>query len=261
MTTFLSVAYLFAEGSVLGWCIELIFRRFIDPDNVKKKWVNPGFLTGPYLPLYGFVLIMLYSMRRMENYLPIENTFLRKAALFLLMALFITIFEFETGYIFIIKLKIVLWDYTGYFGNVMAIICPLYSFYWCLLSLFYCLVLDPAVAFLIEKQKELPQMSFFLGMFYGIFLIDLAISVKNLINLSEFAWKHNILIRIDEFREQIQNFRIGNRQKHIFFQPMRFTDTMSASLERYREFLSKVKPKAIQQKISDRRARKDEKEQ
>ena len=239
MTLFLSTAFLFAGGSVLGWWIELIFRRFIDPDNVEKKWVNPGFLTGPYLPLYGFVLILLYGMCRLEHFIPIDNIYIRKIVLFISMALCITLLELFTGLIFIVKLKIVLWDYTGYFGNFMNIICPLYSFYWCLLSLFYCIVLDPAVCYLVDKQKQLPQSSFFIGLFYGIFLIDLLISVKNIISISEFAWKNNILVRIDELRENIQSFR----QKRLFFLPMRFTDTMNSSLEHYREFLAKVKPK------------------
>ncbi|MGN0035225.1 MAG: hypothetical protein ACI364_05820 [Coriobacteriales bacterium] len=34
--------------------MELFFRRFISSNNPQRKWINPGFLAGPYLPLYGF---------------------------------------------------------------------------------------------------------------------------------------------------------------------------------------------------------------
>ena len=42
----LVMAFLFFVGSVLGWCTEVLFRRVF----TAKKWINPGFLTGPYLP-------------------------------------------------------------------------------------------------------------------------------------------------------------------------------------------------------------------
>ena len=52
------ISTLFVIGSLLGWVIELFFRRFVS----QKKWMNPGFLTGPYLPIYGFGVIVLYGV-------------------------------------------------------------------------------------------------------------------------------------------------------------------------------------------------------
>ena len=43
MTVFLQIVFIFYLGSTFGWTIELFFRRI-----VHKKWVNPGFLIGPY---------------------------------------------------------------------------------------------------------------------------------------------------------------------------------------------------------------------
>ena len=51
MTVFLQIVFIFYLGSTFGWTIELFFRRI-----VHKKWVNPGFLIGSYLPIYGFGL-------------------------------------------------------------------------------------------------------------------------------------------------------------------------------------------------------------
>ena len=63
MNIFLTIAFLFAVGSILGWCLEVLFRHF-----VTHKWLNPGFLIGPYLPLYGFSLSVLYLLARLEPY-------------------------------------------------------------------------------------------------------------------------------------------------------------------------------------------------
>lgn len=48
MNFFLAMAFLFFVGSILGWGIELVFRRI-----VHHKWINPGFCIGPYVPIYG----------------------------------------------------------------------------------------------------------------------------------------------------------------------------------------------------------------
>jgi len=44
MSIFLILAFLFTVGSFLGWCLEIVFRRI-----TSKKFVNPGFLSGPWL--------------------------------------------------------------------------------------------------------------------------------------------------------------------------------------------------------------------
>ena len=52
------ISTLFVIGSLFGWVLELFFRRFVS----QKKWMNPGFLTGPYLPIYGFGVAVLYGV-------------------------------------------------------------------------------------------------------------------------------------------------------------------------------------------------------
>ena len=125
MKFFLIPAFLFFIGSLAGWCIEVLFRRFFSA----KKWINPGFLTGPYLPLYGFSLCILYCMASMEIAIPIETLWLKRLVLFVLMSLCITLVEYAAGLIFIKRMKIKLWDYSDRRGNINGIICPLFSFF------------------------------------------------------------------------------------------------------------------------------------
>ena len=67
MNILLIFACLFAVGSFLGWGLEVLFRGC-----VSKKWINPGFLTGPYLPIYGFSLCVLYLLTMLEEYIPLS---------------------------------------------------------------------------------------------------------------------------------------------------------------------------------------------
>ena len=51
MSLFLTLADLFFIGSVFGWVLELLFRKFFSGTNPEHRWINPGFCVGPYLPL------------------------------------------------------------------------------------------------------------------------------------------------------------------------------------------------------------------
>ena len=66
MQKFMILALLFFMGCIIGWFIELFYRRF-NKANTSRKWVNPGFLVGPYVPLYGFGLCALYLLAGLEN--------------------------------------------------------------------------------------------------------------------------------------------------------------------------------------------------
>jgi Predicted membrane protein len=252
MLPFIQTAYLFALGSIIGWVLEFFYRKFFDPVNVERKWLNPGFLTGPYLPLYGFALLLLFWLRRLEGFIPIENSYIRKAVLFLIMAACITALEYFTGLIFIVRLKIMLWDYTQFWGNIQGIICPMYSFFWLVLSFGYCFFLDPTITQTVEMLMKNLQFTFFVGLFYGVFFIDLWISINNMVNISEFAREHNIIVKIDELRAQIEAFREKTKGGAAhFFVPLRFSDTLHNSLERYREFRENLSLGNIRENLKD----------
>ena len=72
MNLFLTLAFLFFIGSVLGWVLELFFRKFFSGSNPEHKWINPGFCTGPYLPIYGFGLCALYLLARIGDATGLE---------------------------------------------------------------------------------------------------------------------------------------------------------------------------------------------
>lgn len=94
MSILLTLAYLFFIGSILGWVLELLFRNLTHPH---KTWINPGFCTGPYLPIYGFGLCVLYLLASLEQYQMIEDPFWNKVVLFSAMAVGMTVIEYVAG--------------------------------------------------------------------------------------------------------------------------------------------------------------------
>lgn len=199
MNFFLKLAFLFCIGSLLGWCIEVLFRRFFSA----KKWINPGFLVGPYLPLYGFSLCTLYLLAMLEEFIPISFPVLRKLVLFAVMALCVTAIEYVTGLIFIKRLKIKLWDYSDCWGNVDGIICPLFTFFWALLSAAYYFLIHPHILGALEWLAQNLAFSFFIGVFYGVFAVDLVHSTRFLAVIRRFADDKKIVVRYEELKEHI----------------------------------------------------------
>ena len=132
MSLLLTLAFLFFIGSVLGWVLELLFRNLTQHP---EKLVNPGFCAGPYLPIYGFGLCALYLLASLEKFSLIHNPFWNKMLLFFAMAVGMTLIEYVAGVFCLKFLKVRLWEYSGLWGNVQGIICPLFSVFWAVLAI------------------------------------------------------------------------------------------------------------------------------
>ena len=107
MNIALVLAFLFYIGSSAGWVLELFYRRFVST----KKWINPGFLTGPWLPIYGFGLCLLFGLSFVDLSF-IENEVLRNIAIIVFMGIALTVIEYIAGIIFIKGMNVKLWDYS-----------------------------------------------------------------------------------------------------------------------------------------------------
>ena len=143
MSILLTLADLFFIGSVSGWCLELVFRKFFSSANPEHKWINPGFCIGPYVPLYGFGLCILYLLASIGDLSGIADSIWGKALLFLGMAVSMTLIEYIAGIMLLKGAKLRLWDYSKLWGNIDGLICPLFSFFWAVLGGVYYFVLHP----------------------------------------------------------------------------------------------------------------------
>ena len=151
------ISTLFVIGSLLGWCIELFFRRYVS----QKKWMNPGFLTGPYLPIYGFGVILLYGLSNIP--IGIDNDFVEVLIRIIIIGVAMTIDEFIAGLIFIKGFKIKLWDYSNRKGNIMGIICPIFSLIWLAVGSLYYFLLNPFLVQSISWISENLIYTYFVG--------------------------------------------------------------------------------------------------
>lgn len=217
MNVFILLSALFSAGSLMGWCIEVVFRKFFSGSNPEHKWINPGFLTGPYIPLYGFGLTLLYLIASCEQYSIISDPFWNKVVLFLFMAVCMTAIEYIAGIMSIKVMKVKLWDYSRCWGNIQGIICPLFSAFWAILGAVYYFFVHPRVINALDWLSRNLAFSFAIGFFYGIFLLDLVQSTRLLVRLKHFADEKQIVIRYEEMKEHIRQVNFSNKIKLSFF--------------------------------------------
>lgn len=216
MTALLVLTFLFFAGSIIGWGIELFWRRFFSKNNPEKKWINPGFLTGPYLPLYGLSLCLLFALSFIDVSF-VESKWLQKLLLFILMAFAITAMEFIAGLIFIKGMKIKLWDYSKNWLNIHGIICPQYSFYWVILSGAYYFLVHPRILEWLYWFTNHLSFSFVVGFFYGVFTIDLCYTFQISTKIREYAKENKLEIRYENLKESIRKRNEEFEERKRFF--------------------------------------------
>ena len=245
MNLFLIIAFLFCIGSFAGWCLELVYRRFFSSANPEKKWINPGFLIGPYLPLYGFSLCVVFILAQI-NLSFIKNVVLQKLILFVVMALVVTLIEYVTGLIFIKGMKVKLWDYEKEWGNVKGIICPKYSFYWAVLSAIYYFLIHPHIIKSLQWLANHLAFSFVVGFFYGIFMVDLCYSMKIITRIRRFANENDIIVKTEALKESIRkkNAELREKRKFMFV----FHSEKSSLAENLKNYIEKEQEKVKENK-------------
>ncbi len=213
MNSFLIYAFMFFVGSLLGWCLEVVFRKFFSNKNPDRKWINPGFLNGPYLPLYGFGLCGLYTLTMLEDIIFIDNEIIQKIVLFIIMAAAMTLIEYIAGIIFIKGMKTKLWDYSDEPGNIQGIICPKFSLYWAILSAVYYFLIHPYVLDGISWLSENLAFSFFIGLFFGVFIIDVSYSLGLLVKIRKFAAENDIVVFYERLKRDVHE-KAEHRKKN-----------------------------------------------
>ena len=231
MSLFLVLAFLFLIGSVTGWVMELIYRRFFSKANPERKWINPGFCTGPYLPLYGCGLCVVFLIALLEDYNLIGNPFWNRMLLFVIAAVSMTVLEYIAGVMCLKVAKVRLWDYSEEWGNIQGIICPKFSLIWALLGAIYYFLIHSHILDAIGWLSQNLAFSFVIGLYFGVFIIDVANSTQLVVKLKKFAEDNDVIIRYENIKAHIRSYQDKAAQKYHFFHPFRSEKPLSEHLK------------------------------
>ncbi len=228
METFVRIALIFVIGGSLGWVIELIYRRL-----AHKKWINPGFLVGPCLPMYGTGLVCLYLLC-LPEYSFIASPVWKAVFVIALLGVLMTLVEYVTGLVFIVGMKVKLWDYSKCWGNIQGIICPLFSFFWTVIAAVYYLFVHKWIVIAGEWIGSNPLFSFFVGMYLGVMLVDVCYSFHIVTKLRKWAAEHKSTVTLEELKLSMKVRADKLKQKIGFLLPFRGKNDLTEDIEHYK---------------------------
>ena len=234
MNLFLTLAYLFFIGSTLGWVAELLYRRFLSGANPERKWINPGFCVGPYVPLYGFGLCILFVLAAVGEKNGVDTAG-EKLLLFAGMAVSMTAIEYIAGIVSLKFMKVRLWDYSKQWGNIQGLICPAFSALWAVVSAVYYFCIHPYILNALDWLSRNLAFSFVIGYFFGVFTIDLVSSAKLLSRIRKFADEHEVVVRFEALKSHIRQKQDERREKIHFLFPFRSDSPLADHLREAEE--------------------------
>lgn len=233
MNIFLIYAFLFFIGSVFGWVLELFFRHWFSKSNPEHRWINPGFCVGPYVPLYGFGLCILYLMATLIDRSPIHGLTEALFAL-VLIAVELTVLEYIAGIFLLKAANVRLWDYSMIPGNINGLICPLFSFFWTLLGVAYYFLIHPHILDALAWLASNLAFSFVIGVFFGVFSIDVAYSINFVAKVKAFAEENDIIVRYEELKHHTYERRQQRKERIRFFRSLPASEKLAEALELYK---------------------------
>lgn len=184
LSQILKLLLYFIVYSFFGWIIESVFKSII-----QRKFVNSGFLYGPFCPIYGFgAIIMLLFLEPFK-----QNIIL----LFCVAFFVLSIWEYIVGCFLEKKFNTKYWDYTDNFLNIKGRVCLQNSIFWGILGVVFVIFIHPFTARYIEGLND--QAVIYLDIILSsVLLIDTSITI---INMKSFD---STLEKIKELGESIK---------------------------------------------------------
>lgn len=175
----------------LGWVWESCYMSVVEGHPV-----NRGFVTGPFLTIYGFGALSVYLILR-----PLAGKWL---PLFFCGAILATILEFVTAEVLEAVFHTRWWDYTEKKWNFQGKICPESTVCWGVFTLLMFYILQPWVSW-IFRQIDVRAGKVVIVVITLIYCIDFGISAA-----AAFAMDHKIR-KMEQLRAEFLEILQKNR--------------------------------------------------
>ena len=173
--TFQQWLLLFYIYCFMGWIWESCYVSAHE-----RKWVNRGFLHGPYVPIYGFgaIIVLLSTLRVQDNYV----------LTFIFGMIGASILEYVTGACMEELFKVRYWDYSDKPFNLNGHICLPVSLGWGIFSLVMVNIMNkPFSSFVAQLPYNILELVVFVWTI--LMSIDTVISVQEALDLKEMLEK------------------------------------------------------------------------
>lgn len=196
---------LFFIYSFLGWLMESV------SDTIrKKKFVNRGFLIGPYCPIYGAGVLLITILLRKYN----DDIWIT----FFMSLLICGTLEYLTSYVMEKLFKARWWDYSQRKFNINGRICLETLIPFGIAGTFIIYIANP---FFLKYINIIPAivMHVLTGTFVAIYITDMILSFKIIMNLKDMSreFKDNTVEISEKVKRIIKNkYRLYRRLVNAF---------------------------------------------
>ena len=190
--TFSQMTFLFIAYSFIGWVCESVIATIIS-----KRFVNRGFLFGPYIPMYGFWGLITLSFSKIADEMFVLVFIISGIAAVLIRALIIIIFKiiFDSKWIEIKREKIKILKSSVFIFFIFGTLGYLTVY-----------LLDPYFSRMIDWFYP-ESLQVLCTVILGIIILDMILSIASLIDI------RNRLIKLMDARPEIERI---NEKYHCF---------------------------------------------
>ena len=88
--------------------------------------------------------------------------------------------------------------------------------------------------------------SFVVGLFFGVFAVDVSHSLQLAAKLKKFAEENNVVVRFENMKAAIRRYQEQTAQKYHFFRPFHSDRPLAEHLKNMRETFDKRRKKQPQ---------------
>lgn len=186
---------LFIIYAFLGWIVEIINNVV-----VFKKFVNRGFLIGPYCPIYGVggLIATIFLTKYKESII----------VLFVMSMFLFALLEYFTSYLMEKLFKARWWDYSNYRFNINGRICLETLVPFGLLGCFAIYVVNPII-FSIFNMTNIVVLRIIAIVIFIIFIIDFTVSLKIINSFKDTAVKFLKKDNTEEITKKVKEILIS----------------------------------------------------
>ncbi len=213
---FTELLFFFFIYCFIGWIIESTYVSLHE-----KKFVNRGFMHGPFIPIYGFGAMALLLVGTPLLKWPV--------AVFFAGLLAASVLEYVTGTVMEAVFKVRYWDYTGKFMNINGHVSLFTSICWGALAC----VEDYYLQKPLEALKDMlskEALSWIVTVISVYFVVDLTLSFKAAFDMRA------LIIKMEKAREEL---RLMQKRLDVY---------MAYAEEERKEFIEERKEKYEERK-------------
>ena len=168
---FYELVWIFIIYAFIGWCTEVAYAA-LDTG----KFVNRGFLNGPYCPIYGCgVVIVVAALTPLKENLLI---------LFFGSLLLTSVLEYITGFVLEKVFHNKWWDYSNLPFNIHGYVCLKFSILWGLACTFIMKIVHPIIYKLVTSIPFIVGVIILIIVMTG-FCVDLGVTISTILKFNK----------------------------------------------------------------------------